>query len=106
MYCVEAHDLPDATELSALTMDADVAPRPVSHPDHAEGTALAIRLHHEQRAPRDWPYDSDTTPAPVTQALDVVAIPYHAWGNHEPGPMRVWMPVAAHVETPEQDDTA
>jgi uncharacterized protein len=42
----------------------------------------------------DWedtlyrPHPPSTRPAPIT------AIPYYAWGNREPGPMRVWLRTA------------
>jgi DUF1680 family protein len=50
------------------------------------GTAAAL-------TDADWedtlyrPHPPATRPSPIT------AIPYYAWGNREPGPMRVWLRV-------------
>jgi uncharacterized protein len=30
-----------------------------------------------------------------TEPLEIPAIPYFAWANREPGPMRVWIPRAS-----------
>lgn len=35
-----------------------------------------------------------TVTAPGGQRVDVVAVPYFAWGNRAPGPMRVWIPTS------------
>jgi DUF1680 family protein len=29
----------------------------------------------------------------------ITAVPYYAWANREPGPMRVWLQIDASVET-------
>ena len=35
---------------------------------------------------------------PLGETLTVPAIPYFLWANREPGPMRVWIPLAAREE--------
>jgi uncharacterized protein len=41
-----------------------------------------------------WPYSLADAPARdgLGQSVALTAVPYYAWGNREPGAMRIWVP--------------
>jgi DUF1680 family protein len=38
------------------------------------------------------PYEADDGPS--RRPVELTAVPYYAWANRDPGPMRVWIPRA------------
>jgi len=102
VYCLEHADLPDSGPLAGAVFE-DLALDPASTgavAHHTSGLApvtLRVRLH--ARALDGEPLYRDlhrTGPAPATGT--VTAIPYFLWANREPGPMRVWIPLAAQED--------
>jgi hypothetical protein len=91
VYCLEQADSPvpvDDVRLSPgapveAVGDAGRSPIPVGLTVRAEAAAPA-----PDRLYRDGT-DAGAGHAPVT----VTAVPYFLWGNREPGPMRVWIPL-------------
>jgi DUF1680 family protein len=77
VYCLETADLGSGTELEDVTIDPGVEPRPVRRTDLGDVVGLAL-------------------PARVgSSSTEVVAIPYHTWGNRSAGGMRVWIPTTS-----------
>jgi DUF1680 family protein len=72
----------------------------LAEPSPVTGTRLRIagaRVRHSKGVPlyRANPASSDPTgtDSPIEPAeFDVIAIPYHRWGNRSEGGMRVWLP--------------
>ena len=50
------------------------------------------RLRPGGSAPGWWPYRSADTSTQLGPEVELVAVPYYAWANREPGAMRVWIP--------------
>ena len=102
VYCVEQIDLPSGITLDDVEVDVggalDIRPAGSVLP---LSSALGIKFEGRARPrdgldQRDWPYhDSDERgEAPVTEPLVMTAMPYLAWANRGPGPMRIWLPVS------------
>jgi len=95
VYCLEAVDNP-GHRLDDLTVDTAVAPQ-VLPVDGTLGAAVAIRTAGRVR-PRTgaswWPYSAADAPArnELGESVALTAVPYYAWGNREPGAMRIWVP--------------
>jgi uncharacterized protein len=82
VYCIETADLPPRVELEELEIDASVRPEPVPRDDIAAGL-VGLRLTAFRRSPSG---------GSASQPLEIVAIPYFAWGNRAVEAMRVWIP--------------
>jgi uncharacterized protein len=93
VYCVESVDQP-GQRLDDIVIDPGSQPV-IGDPVPALGGITPLRLAAERRR-RDstswWPYSSDgsSLESPTGRGT-VTAIPYYAWGNREPGAMRVWL---------------
>ena len=86
VYCLEQID--NGPDLDAVTLPLDAAFAPEERPDLPGGMlALAGRGFREQ-TPNDGLYADEPAAAQPTR---VRALPYYAWGNREPGEMRVWI---------------
>ncbi|MFI5891851.1 glycoside hydrolase family 127 protein [Actinoplanes sp. NPDC051513] len=95
VYCLEHADLPAGVEFEDWELDASA---PLSVGEHE----LAPAIHASFR-PR--PESSDALYQPLAAhpagetagetAVTAPAIPYFLWANRAPGPMRVWIPLAA-----------
>jgi DUF1680 family protein len=101
VYCVEAADLPASRPADAGIDDLELEPggeltladAPGLPPEVVAIEARGRVRHTASGAQPDWPYAApgatgEASDAPVT----LRAIPYFAWANREPGPMRVWLP--------------
>jgi DUF1680 family protein len=95
LYCVEATDNPglDVRDLvlpASASFSAEFQPQVL-------GGAVLLRGPAQVAPPeKDWEGRLYRTarPRPVQpagRAGRLTAIPYYAWGNREPGPMRVWL---------------
>jgi len=97
VYCLEAVDNP-GHRLDDLTIDTAIAPK-VLAVDGTLGGAATIRTAGRVR-PRTgaswWPYSLVGVPAgdEAGESVPLTAVPYYAWGNREPGAMRIWVPTA------------
>jgi uncharacterized protein len=95
LYCVEQVDNPDAA-LDDIELRGGASFRTDFRPDLLGGVEV-ITADARVNAPDDsW----DTALYRTTQSdergvdgesVSLTAIPYHAWANREPGPMRVWL---------------
>jgi DUF1680 family protein len=98
VYCLEAADLPDGLTPDDLELDAEheaVVAAPA--PGLPEGT-VSIEAAGDVRVAggaggAGWPYaDVAAGGGPQRTATMLRAVPYFAWANRDPGPMRVWLP--------------
>ncbi len=102
VYCLEQTDLADGVALEAVETDANPDPD-LSVADDTGVLGMPsieingrVRPHSERRS--TWPYQDaavDEAAAGESRPTTLVAVPYFAWGNRQPGPMRVWIPAAA-----------
>ncbi|GAB3805394.1 glycoside hydrolase family 127 protein [Micromonospora zhanjiangensis] len=103
VYCLEHADLPvtlDGTSFEELELDP-ASPLAVATGDDLAPVTIDVPLR-VRTASADALY-SAYVPAERggTPSLTVPAIPYFLWANREPGPMRVWIPVAAGNALPD-----
>ena len=100
VYCLEASDVGKAVVVDDVRIwigDARTA-RPVHRVDLLDGvTTLTTPMRVLEHPPQE-PYvdvvDEAEGERPTSQTLqDLQLIPYYAWANRTPGPMRVWFPV-------------
>ena len=89
---VEQADLPDGVTLEDVRIDPAAPIMAGRLPDipvslTASGTVERARVGRAVPGP--------APPRSQAEPLDLTAIPYFLWGNRKPGPMRVWIPVAA-----------
>ena len=97
VYCLEHADMP-----AGLFEDFELDPRsPIAISYHSSGLApvtllVGVRLRAADQEPLYRDLNRPDTPS--APAVTVTAIPYFLWANREPGPMRVWIPLAAQGE--------
>lgn len=98
VYCLEGVDHP-GVGLDDVTLDPSQPLSPFALPGQLEGMVL-LRASGWERARQQagwWPYEEargeHDGKTPDRRRIDLVAIPYFAWGNRAPGPMRVWVPL-------------
>jgi DUF1680 family protein len=91
VYCLEAAD--NGANLSALTLDVasgfETQPVPVLLPG-----AVKILAKGWRRSEQGWaddPYRVASATAAAGEAVEIVAVPYHLWGNRGSGEMAVWV---------------
>ncbi|WP_327000100.1 glycoside hydrolase family 127 protein [Dactylosporangium sp. NBC_01737] len=97
VHCLEHADLPaalDGVAFEDLRLDAGT-PIDVVHNGHP---IAPVALHARMLAPHDadgplYRALDDAAP-PATRGATVPMVPYYLWANREPGPMRVWLPLA------------
>lgn len=99
LYCLEQADTGDVDPrhivlLASAEIDADFSPELL-------GGVVALAAKARVETPdASWtdalyrPASSGPEARPVPGMVEVRAIPYYAWANREPGPMRVWVPVS------------
>lgn len=96
VYCIEQADhpgalVPDLEIDTTAPLTADRAPGLLGGVTVVRGRGAAVeRSSWENHLYR--PYGP--APAPARRPAELVAIPYYAWANREPGAMRVWIPRA------------
>jgi DUF1680 family protein len=94
VYCLESTDQPGGVRLDDVTLSTQDSPQSTWQPDLLGGvTTIELAGHrHPHPDPGWWPYGEHTRAA--GDPLRLVAVPYFAWANREPGAMRVWVPVS------------
>src|SRR5690606_2696988 len=91
VYCVEQVDHPDV-DVADIRLTGTERWTPTF--TEALGGVVALTADARAVVPDDGPLYRPYEPGAVpTQPATVTAIPYYAWANREPGPMRVFLPV-------------
>lgn len=106
VYCLEGVDHP-GVRLDDLVIDPAQQPAGFTLPGVLEGMVLLRCAGWERAREPDgwWPYrpsgltaeragDAPDGQRTGDRRIDLVAVPYFAWGNRAPGPMRVWIPTS------------
>ncbi|WP_410611697.1 glycoside hydrolase family 127 protein [Amycolatopsis sp. lyj-109] len=91
VYCLEQADLPEGVILEDVRIDPAASFSSGPLPD----VPVALTAHGRVEVPASAELYGAGAGAPG-EPVELTAIPYFLWGNREPGPMRVWIPVAAH----------
>ncbi|RPJ85968.1 MAG: glycoside hydrolase family 127 protein [Acidobacteria bacterium] len=91
VYCFESVDQEEPLRSIYLpdTSEFDVAKE-----DGAFGRIVALTGGARVAAEQNWKRRL-YQPLPAVRQMTVKAIPYYLWDNRAPGPMKVWMPIAA-----------
>jgi DUF1680 family protein len=100
VYCLEHADMPAG---GTLFEDYELDPAsPVAVGYHGSGLfPVTLRVRVRARAAQDRSLYRDLHTGGTTAATaTVTAIPYFLWANREPGPMRVWIPLAVQEDQP------
>lgn len=88
VYCLETADNPVALHRISLPETAELE----GHFDPGlPGGGVAIRANALVMETEDWSGKLYRTTPPVHSPHTLVAIPYYAWDQREPGEMRVWI---------------
>ena len=91
VYCLEQADLPAGVVLEDVRVD----PATVTAAGRRRDVPVAITARGAIEPPAsDALYPSGVATASQAVPIELTAVPYFLWGDREPGPMRVWIPVA------------
>jgi DUF1680 family protein len=95
LYCVEQIDNPEAA-LDDIELRGGASFRTDFRPDLLGGVEVLTAAAGVNVPDDSWDTALYRTTRPDKSAVDggpvsLTAIPYHAWANREPGPMRVWL---------------
>src|SRR5581483_8659409 len=97
IYCLEKEDHPTAGNLLDVEIDTSVSLKSEWRPDLLGGV-MVVRAQGYILDSAAWNghlYESLTGRPPESRRpINLVAIPYYAWGNRTIGAMRVWIPKA------------
>jgi len=94
LYCVEGADNP-GVDLRDVVLPAEIVGE--RHVAADLGNAVVLRLPAQVRPPdKQWGgrLYRPATPhlaRPAGRPVELTAIPYYAWANRAPGPMRIWL---------------
>jgi uncharacterized protein len=86
VYCIEQVD--NGPDLDRLVLPAQTEFHPAVANDLLGGVTVLKGRALRETDSTDKLYTED---APVTEPVELCAIPYYAWANREPGEMQVWM---------------
>ena len=86
VYCLEQVD--NGPELDAVMVPSDATFLADERPDLLDGIVALSGSGIREQTRTDILYADD---APVTQQINVTAIPYYSWNNRGPGEMLVWI---------------
>jgi uncharacterized protein len=89
VYAVEQSDLPEGVVLEDVRIDPAAPITAGRLPDIPVSLTVSGRI---ERSTSDELYQAHAESR--GEPSELVAIPYFLWGNREPGPMRVWIPVS------------
>jgi DUF1680 family protein len=90
VYCLEHADLPPGTEFEDWELDPSA---PLTVDDRTIRASFRARPDSSDRLYR--PLTAPSAGTTSTIGTIAPAIPYFLWANRTPGPMRVWIPLAA-----------
>jgi len=90
VYCIEQVD--QAEPLDTLYLPTEAALTASREPTLLGGVVV-LRGTAQAAVEADWTRRL-YQPQPAAKKTPMVAIPYYAWDNREPGAMKVWLPVA------------
>jgi len=88
VYCLDGVDNGGAVRNLALPREAKLE---ASFDPGRLGGVVVLRGQARRRAPLEWSGILYQAVAP-DQQVDIVAVPYYAWDNRQPGEMVVWLP--------------
>jgi DUF1680 family protein len=88
IYCLEAADNGGRALDLVLPRDAKLA---AEHRPDLLGGVTVLRGRGLRMKLAGWEGDLYRTAAPA-EPVEIIAVPYHAWDNREPGEMNVWIP--------------
>ena len=89
VYCIEQTDL--AAPLERIVLPRSAALKASFEPDLLGGV-VAVTAEGAEPMVEDWESTLYRPDPPQFRPTRLVAVPYFAWDNREPGPMRVWLP--------------
>ena len=101
LYAVEQADLPDDVVLEDVRLVGVVGAQPAGPPELGP---VAVELDVSVAPPATAALYAELAagrPIEGDRRIRVRALPYHRWGNRDPGGMRVWLPLAAPAAEPE-----
>jgi len=93
VYCLESVDQPDV-DLLDVVVDPGVEASAIWAPDLLDGV-VTIKIPAQVRTQGDWEgelYLPEGAAQTSSRPVMLTAVPYYAWANRGPGPMRVWIP--------------
>jgi DUF1680 family protein len=88
VYCLEQADNGPNLEDVRLPRESEV--RAYWEPDLLGGV-MTIRAEGRRRAQSGWDGRLYRSAPPAEMPVEIVAVPYYAWANREPGDMLVWI---------------
>jgi DUF1680 family protein len=95
VYCLEAVDQAGRFRLDDVVIDVTAPIAADSRPDLLGGVVTLTawgKLRPGGRTSGWWPYRDVATAPDLGADVELIAVPYYAWANREPGAMRVWIP--------------
>jgi DUF1680 family protein len=97
VYSVEHADLRGDVVLEDVVLDTGV---PLNVVDNGEESVIPVALSAVGRIVKPassalYPSYEQAASGSADTPITLTAVPYFLWGNRTPGPMRVWIPVAA-----------
>jgi DUF1680 family protein len=99
VYCLEQSDLPPGVLLEDVRLAPSAEVRATSvevlaaYREELPDVAVVLTAGASLTEPGDAPlYSAAGAAGPAGEPLSLTAVPYFAWGNRRPGPMRVWIP--------------
>jgi hypothetical protein len=95
LYCIEQADQPNI-DVRSVVLPPDLALIPEYRPDLLDGVTILRGPARVDELRAEWTqelYRSVQLPTaePPHQPIEIIAIPYYAWANREPGRMQVWL---------------
>ncbi|MFO0887775.1 MAG: glycoside hydrolase family 127 protein [Isosphaeraceae bacterium] len=88
VYCLESCDQPEPLDALVLPREAELTAEKRSD---VLGGVVVVKGMASESAELDWS-DALYQAVPPAKKVPVTAIPYYAWDNRKPGPMKVWLP--------------
>jgi hypothetical protein len=93
VYCLESTDLPVDVKVSEVVVPRNIALRARFEPDRLGGVVV-LEGRAETRKEEDWSGQLyRELKARDSKPVNILLIPYYAWGNRGKSEMTVWMPV-------------
>ena len=94
VYCFEGVDQPAGVNLSDVRIHSNT-PLKILWRDDLLGKIMVIKAQGAVEDMSSWAdtlYRALSSVSPLYRDLELTAVPYYAWANRGPGPMRVWLP--------------